>query len=491
MAGNAAFAQTLLEAHSLEIGLAQGVEAKDDCKAVVEAMRSHFSARPRFRLSLKKNGKTQHKLQVSCDKDAISATWSSPFETAGSAGKKPTAAATLASDSISRVRAGDLSKTHNTIALQLLREVLRKLPWRGEVARLKLRPEVAPPVAKPGAAAEKRFLETGLDTKVWSARLSIGYFESADIGRCAPIEVGAIMQDERGAQFKKMGEGLISVAREFDSDAELLLGADSTSAVSLVFRLAPIKDIGEELREGLAKCQSSGIERIASEGADAPGLAELSAPGVESGLIREYFGSSFFRMKAANSSDPYRLISIMVFNYIELGTYLILDISASRSIFASTYRLISTSERKPEQTFAEGYGGIRFPYRNWVFAGGGGIVLEKENVPYRRKTGGVDGNGQPVFSDGIRSFLAHPSALFSVERRWPGMWAKLRTSYGPQSESGSYLGSTIDLNFRLSDSWFIGFNSAYQNFGESAVGEPQVTLMSAGVHAGVALGVAR
>ncbi len=461
--------------HVTVISVAPDSSDRANCQKIVDSMSYHIRSRHRFELTDDPKAAVDHKISVSCVGSSVNLSWVSMTRS-----KKAKAGAKMSPLLVRRLklrREGELANDFEALGLLAVKELLRELPWEGEVAasgnlgkRAKEQGELI--LGEPKAKYERQ-----------AVALSVGYLESEAIGNCVAFDLGTLLNDKGRPKFVKIGEGLIVDTRAFEVDGEAFVKAGSSDADKVFFRIQAPDAKGSQVKRYVRKCKErigEGQGSLLTGSMNYPGL--LSKESIELNMVRQRAGFYVGGYKTTNGLSVPLLAAGYVHNKLEIGDFIDVDGRIYRTLVASPYN--GTDDKKSELTQAEGFVGGRYSLLEYTLAGGVGLMIDKANIPFDpiKLVDAVTGETEDDYK-GVRSYKIRPAFYATALADYDDYWAGIRGAVSLSTIS-PYYQLNAEFNLRLTDTWFLGWDVLYESIGQTSLGEPGLKLFNFGGHLG-------
>lgn len=460
------------------------------CSVIEELVQLHLASLKRF-VPLQ-SSKPDHRLQITCTTDALKASWMTAIRN----GKKITYRLVAEGERPFNAKAEGLDADYPSLALLIMKDILGVLPWDGEIMALA---DKAPAYAK----IQDVDFQTRLP-KDWRrayVTMSAGYANNDSLAHCLAIEVGQVESGKSGP-FVSKAFGIVASIAPFQSFAEVWLPPGAL-AKRLLFRFADpnikdrmVKRAKMICRQTLQLDDTGTIDSLLA----GDFRAALSTEIIELNGINQRVGVNSYTFKA-NNGQRSRGIGAYVHNNVTIGDLFLVDFKLFKELQASTYSpAFMEQEFKSSLNLAEGYGNLFYNFDpEWLAYGGIGFFYTKINVPYE-PPGGInlpetttalqeDTTGNETTTETtITEIPTRPKTLvpalgFGTSFTGEDVSFNTRVSLS-LSDAGPHTAFNMDLDYRLTRTWFTGLNLYLVRIGDTAAGAPGAVIPSAGAHIG-------
>lgn len=493
----AAFCSSLAAAaptlQTVAIRIGEDTNEPKACSMIEEMVQLHLSSIKRFKPQA--GDRTDHRLEISCMSDALKVRW----DTAIRKGKKITYRRVAEGERPFNAKAEGIEADYPSTALLLLKDILGVLPWDGEIMDLA---DKAPAYAK--------LQDVDFQTKMppgWKrayVTMSAGYANNDSLAHCLAIEVGQIEAGKSGPFIQK-AFGIVGSIAPFQSYAEVWLPPGALGR-KLLFRFADPNLKDRMVKRAKMICrQTLQLDNAGTIDSLLAGdfRAALSTEMIELNGINQRIGINTFSFKASNGQKVSRGFGAYVHNNVTIGDLFLLDFSLFKELQSPAYDpLFLGQEFKSSLNVAEGYGNLFYNFDpEWFAYGGVGFFYSKINVPYEPPEGinlppeatalqddGADDGSETTTETTVAEIPTRPKTLVPAVAFGLGFMGE-DVSFNTRislslSDTGPHTAVNMDLDYRLTRTWFTGLNLYLVRLGETASGAPGAVLPSMGVHVG-------
>lgn len=355
-------------------------------------------------------------------------------------------------------------------------KVTEKLPWSGEVVNIK---EVTNP-SPFTPNADKMPLKARGTTTV-QQNLPVPPRD------CQPVELGDVTSDDSGnvAVFRSEFTGLLREIRGGTAKFEVYSKNDPTGSSKRYFLnlIEPAK-VSKSLAQIAKYC------RLHPEEAASATLADMMAnvfgkDAVEVTSVQQRFGLTLMTLKGGNGASSKFIAAGYLHNRVLLGQSFMLDAFGIRHVYSKPYSNIDINQTDPpEVSVGELFTNLRYKRNRMTFALGGGLILEKINIPYLFAP-------DPDLPDLKRADVRHSSARFGM--MLGGNYIGERTNFGirlpiAQSQGKVYANFHTYFAYRISKTWLTGGDFILLSSKAKEPLAPTVTLIGLGGFLGIEIG---
>lgn len=481
-----------------------------ECETVRETLTTHLNAKNRFPPTA--SGKRIHQIYLECRPDAFEATWhlrQSSLEKAAKAKPKSSGPhgrdvpTVMAKSIVFRTMVPRIGITNT--ALVLMQDLMKKLPWDGEVTTydsaksdwskmMGERSTATPPTALSQLDGIKQRKHM---------KIAAGTVNSNEVGICLPVEIGTIEYENDQRTFSVVGKGIVVAVDVFDSYAEAWADDSwkETKGKPLFFRHYDPQKEDKRLRKAKKQCDkvngyaaSKTLTNLLSGNFGALFAQET----IEINAINQGVGASYYTLKATNGEKLPGGLAAYIYNTVLIGDLFMINFNIMRHVTAGKYDpTVRGKTTAGTLNLGEFYPNLIFDTETYAVFFGIGAYFSKINIPFLTpdletdavETGTTVGTDQTTTVTKvskkipIRKAILNPAmdlgaSLNDGSVRYSG---RIGFSFGKNGSHQSFYGN---IDYMITNTWYAGFNLYALRFGEATTGDPGATFLSFGARIG-------
>ena len=359
-------------------------------------------------------------------------------------------------------------------------KVTEKLPWSGEILSLK---SVSNPNTLIPNAAKMPLKARG--------NVTIQQNLPVPATDCQPVELGDVTRaSQEGAdeiaEFHQEYTGLLREVHGGSAKVEVYSKNDpSESSKRFFLRITDPAQVSKSLAQIAKYC------RAHPEEAASASLSDLMAnvfgkDAVEVNSVQQRFGLALATLRGGNGTASKFLAAGYLHNRVLFGQSFMLDAFGIRHVYTKPYTNIDSIDRPdpPEVTDGELFASVRYKGNRVTFSLGGGLILEKINIPYLVPI-------SPDQPDTTRLDVRRSSARFG------GLlglnYFNERTDIGlrvpvAQSQGEIFVDFHTYYSYRISKTWLMGSDLFVISSKSKEHVAPTATLIGLGGFLGIQIG---